>query len=159
MPLLNKRHTVNPPQELYRDTVVKTWVKWLQFESPFNRWRSNKIKLQRLKEKAAADTGCKPVTKATQWQQKHLRERGSKVLRSSNSILVLSDSPLSMSAPPETRSLRPTRSQDDGDDADETVLCLQPDLPLAKKKHCSPSIQAGNRCVKSSWSAALLHPN
>lgn len=46
------------------------------------------------------------------------------------SLLVLRDSPLSISAPPETRTVRPTRSRGD---ADETVLCLQPDLPLAKK--------------------------
>lgn len=54
---------------------------------------------------------------------------------------MVNDSPRSISAPLEKRSLRPTQSQGD---ADETVLCLQPDLPLARKL-CSASI----KCVKN----------
>lgn len=53
-------------------------------------------------------------------------------------------SPRSISAPPETRSLQPTRSQGD---ADETLRCLQPDLPLARRL-CSPTVKAfRNVCV------------
>lgn len=40
-------------------------------------------------------------------------------------------SPRSISAPPGTPSLWPTRSQVD---ADETLRCLQPDLPLARRR-------------------------
>lgn len=58
------------------------------------------------------------------------KESGGEVTQRLGSLLVLRDSPLSISAPPETRTVRPTRSRGD---ADETVLCLQPDLPLAKK--------------------------
>lgn len=58
------------------------------------------------------------------------KESGGEVTQRLGSLLALRDSPLSISAPPETRTVRPTRSRGD---ADETVLCLQPDLPLAKK--------------------------
>lgn len=75
---------------------------------------------------------------------KHLHQRQTKypVVDIVNCLLlVVNDLPRSISAPLEKRSLRPTRSQGD---ADETVLCLQPDLPLARKLS-SPSI----KCVEN----------
>lgn len=65
--------------------------------------------------------------------------------RQATNTRVNAHSPRSISVPPETRSPRPTRSQGD---ADETVLDLQPDLPLAKRL-CSPSIEAWRDVVKA----------
>lgn len=75
-----------------------------------------------------------------------IQERGS--------VLVLSDSPRSISVPHEKRSLRPTRSQDG---ADETVLCLQPDLPLAKGLSSSTITAWAN--VWRPLGGALFQPN
>lgn len=82
------------------------------------------------------------------------KESGGEVTQRLGLLLALRDSPLSISAPPETRTVRPTRSRGD---ADETVLCLQPDLPLAKKL-CPPSIKAC-RNVWKQLGAALFHRN
>lgn len=77
-----------------------------------------------------------------QWLQckKKKKNKTYKVLESSTThSQYCCCSPRSIFAPPGTPSLWPTRSQVD---ADETLRCLQPDLPLARRRLRSPTITA-----------------